>query len=72
MRKIFSVTFVILFTAALAFSLENGQTQTPSPANPGCIVKPEVIEDCTNSGGRFDFKLCSCVHSAQNPIPVGN
>ncbi len=71
MRKMLSVTFVILFTAALAFSVQSGQ-QTPTPTSPGCIVQPEVIEACTNSGGRFDYKLCSCVHNAQTASPLGN
>ena len=56
MTKVLTITFMILITTALAFSPEPA-----SDVNPGCIVMPEVIEACENSGGRFDYKLCSCV-----------
>ena len=68
MKKMLSITFVILFTAALAFSPGKGQAQQET--NPGCIVLPEVIEECVNNGGRFDYKICSCVYS-QMPVDSG-
>ena len=58
MQKIFTITFMILASAALAFSLETGPA---TQFDPGCIVMPEVIEACEQGGGRFDFKICSCV-----------
>lgn len=57
MRKMFSIIFVILVVASLGFAPQKKQTSE----NPGCIVMPEVIEACENSGGRFDYKSCSCV-----------
>ena len=60
MEKIITITFMILSVAALAFTSQN-----TAPAivedNPGCIVMPEVIEACHQSGGRFDYGICSCV-----------
>lgn len=56
LQTMISIASAILFVAALAY--------TPVPAddaNPGCIVMPEVIEACVNSGGQFDYKTCSCV-----------
>ena len=55
MGKILTITFMILFSAALAFSPKRESAQSD------CIVQPEVIEACEQGGGRFDFKLCSCV-----------
>ncbi|HEX7329976.1 MAG TPA: hypothetical protein VF290_00665 [Pyrinomonadaceae bacterium] len=56
LQTMISIASAILFVAALAY--------TPTPvhdSNPGCIVMPEVIEACVNSGGRFDYGTCSCV-----------
>jgi hypothetical protein len=61
MTKMISITFMILFTAALAFSPER---ELATDGNPGCIVMPEVIEACQQGGGQFDYKLCSCVGGA--------
>ena len=58
MEKIITITFMILSVAALAFTPQN---TTPVADNPGCIVMPEVIEACHQSGGRFDYGICSCV-----------
>lgn len=58
MTRIITITFMMLASAALAFSPEREPIAQPDP---GCIVQPEVIEACNQSGGRFDFKLCSCV-----------
>jgi hypothetical protein len=55
MTKMLMITFMILFTTALAFSPGSGQSE------PGCIVQPDVIEACESGGGRFDYKICSCV-----------
>jgi hypothetical protein len=63
MREILSITFMILFTAALAFSPE-GQANPAPLQDPGCIVQPDVIEACHAGGGRFDWQLCSCVGGA--------
>ena len=57
MEKILAIAFTILFSAALAFSPEREQAQL----DPACIVQPDVIEACEQGGGRFDFRLCSCV-----------
>ena len=58
MKKMLTLTFMFLFTVALAYSPKAGdQIQT----DPGCIVMPEVVEACYQSGGRFDYTLCSCV-----------
>ena len=62
MQKMLSILFTPLVLAALAYSPQ----QVPvDETNPGCIVMPEVIEACEKSGGRFDFKLCSCVGGAE-------
>lgn len=58
MTKMLTITFMILFTTALAFSPER---EPATEINPGCIVQPDVIEACEQGGGRFDYKLCSCV-----------
>ena len=47
-----------VFIAGMAYSTKQ---QPVKEVNPGCIVQPEVIEACVNSGGRFDYKTCSCV-----------
>jgi len=57
MRRILSIIFATLVVASLGFSPQEKQTSE----NPGCIVMPEVIEACVNSGGRFDYTTCSCV-----------
>ena len=58
MEKIIAITFMILSVAALAFT----PAETVSVQDgPGCIVMPEVIEACNQSGGRFDYGICSCV-----------
>lgn len=56
MQKTISILSGILFIAALLFSPQQNQVQ-----NPGCIVQPEVIEACTNGGGQFDYRTCTCV-----------
>ena len=58
MEKIIAITFMILSIAALTFTPANNVT---IENDPGCIVMPEVIEACHQSGGRFDFGSCSCV-----------
>ena len=61
LQTMISIASAILFVAALAY--------TPAPAddsNPGCIVMPEVVEACVNSGGRFDYGTCSCVGGGGN------
>ena len=58
MEKIISITFTILFSAALAFS---PASEPVTESGPGCIVQPEVVEACHEGGGRFDWQLCSCV-----------
>ena len=63
MKKMLTIVFMILSTAMLAFPTRGG---VPIEANPGCIVMPEVIEACEQGGGRFDYKLCSCVGGANN------
>ena len=64
MTKMLTITFMILFTSALAFT---SASEPATDTNPGCIVMPEVIEACENSGGRFDYKLCSCVGGSALP-----
>ena len=56
MQRMLSILFTTLVLAALAYS-----PQETTADDPGCIVMPEVIEACQQSGGRFDFQLCSCV-----------
>ena len=56
MKKMRSIIFMILFVTAMAFSAERAM-----PNEPICIVHPDVIAACEESGGRFDFRLCSCV-----------
>ena len=63
MSKIITITFMILASTALALT---PGTEPASDTNPGCIVMPEVIEACENSGGRFDYKVCSCVGGSEN------
>lgn len=60
MKKMLTLIFMVLCTAMLAYPSGNGPSK-PTPTNPGCIVMPEVIEACVQSGGTFDYKLCSCV-----------
>ena len=66
MRKILSLTFMILITAALGFPPERGKASTQLIP---CIVHPDVLEACENSGGRFDYKICECVHQSAEPNP---
>ena len=56
MKKMRSISFMILFVAALAFTPEKAM-----PNEPVCIVHPDVVIACEESGGRFDWRLCSCV-----------
>lgn len=65
MKKTLSITFMILFVAAMAFAPERGRASARQPI---CIVHPDVIQACEESGGRFDFGICSCVSSAQLPL----
>lgn len=58
MTRLVTITFMILASAALTFSPES---RPVTELDPGCIVQPEVIEACEQGGGRFDYKLCSCV-----------
>ena len=62
MSKIITITFMILSATALAYSPER---DVAIDTNPGCIVQPDVIEACEKSGGRFDYKLCSCVGGSE-------
>lgn len=62
MEKVLTILLTTLVLAASAYSPQ------PAPANdtnPGCIVLPEVIEACEQSGGRFDYQVCSCVGGAE-------
>lgn len=61
MKCILTITFMIFFQATMAFSPERGQ-MTGSQVI--CIVHPEVIQSCVESGGRFDYEVCSCVGGA--------
>ena len=67
MKKILSITFMILITAALGFSPETGKGTTQTTP---CIVHPDVLEACDNSGGRFDYKICECVYGRPGDIPM--
>lgn len=67
MKKILAITFMILITAALGFSPEKGEAATQAIP---CIVHPDVLEACDNSGGRFDYKLCECVYDRPGGIPI--
>ncbi len=67
MKKILSITFMLLITAALGFSPEKGEAATQLIP---CIVHPDVLEACDNSGGRFDYKICECVYQSAEPIPI--
>ncbi len=57
MDRILVLAFMTFFTAAMVFSPEKAE---PAPVE-GCIVMPEVIQSCVESGGRFDYGICSCV-----------
>ena len=58
MEKLITITFMILSIAALTLT---PQTKVTVDNGPGCIVMQEVIDACNQSGGRFDYTLCSCV-----------
>ena len=62
MSKILTITFMILSATALAYTPES---EPAIEINPGCVVQPDVIEACENSGGRFDYKRCSCVGGSE-------
>jgi len=59
MKRMLSISFMILITTALAFSPGTGQASPD--IEPICLVHPDVLAACEESGGRFDWKLCSCV-----------
>ena len=69
MEKLITITFMILSIAALTFT---PQTKVTTDNGPGCIVMQEVIDACTQSGGRFDYTLCSCVGGGEltEPSPL--
>ena len=58
LQTMLTIAFALLSVAALAYTPQQSQAVD---SNPGCIVMPEVIEACVNSGGRFDYGSCSCV-----------
>ena len=62
MERMLSIIFTTLVLAASAYSPQ----QTPADdTNPGCIVMPEVIQACEQSGGKFDYQVCSCVGGSE-------
>jgi hypothetical protein len=62
MEKVLSILVTTLILAASAYS---PQESPANDTNPGCIVLPEVIQACEESGGRFDYQVCSCVGGAE-------
>lgn len=58
MKRMLALTFTIFFAVMMVFSTGGRQAMTTGP---GCIVHPDVIQSCEESGGRFDWGLCSCV-----------
>ena len=69
MKRMLALTSTIFFAAAMLLSTGGRQAM---PTGPGCIVQPEVIQSCEDSGGRFDWGLCSCVGGSTGASAVGN
>lgn len=63
MKRMLAISSMIFCAVVMIFSTggrQAGATGHQQP-QPGCIVQPDVIERCEQSGGRFDWGLCSCV-----------
>ena len=58
MKRKLAITSMIFFAALMVFSAGGRQS---GPVGPGCIVQPDELDRCYQSGGRFDWGLCSCV-----------
>ena len=62
MERMLSILFTTLAVVALSYSPQPAATDD---TNPGCIVMPEVIQACEQSGGKFDYQVCSCVGGSE-------
>jgi len=69
MKRKLAITSMIFFAVVMALSTGGRQAGTVSP---GCIVHPDELDRCYQSGGRFDWGLCSCVEAAAGASAVGN
>lgn len=70
MKRKLAITSMIFFALVMVFSTGG---QQPAPIGPGCIVHPDELDRCYQSGGHFDWGLCSCVGgSSAGASTVGN
>lgn len=67
MKRKLAITSMIFFAVVMVFSTGGQQT---GPIGPGCIVHPDELERCHQSGGQFDWNLCSCVGGSASASTV--
>jgi hypothetical protein len=65
MRRRLAVTSMILFAVAMVFSTGGRQATGTTQM---CIVHPDELDRCYQSGGRFDWTLCSCVGGGASTV----